>query len=344
MLPANRDAPSAPLGVRSVLSQIRSVLPQIKQDTFGTKDVQDAITASYVWLADEAGHVALGFVLTLMLCAIANMFLSADGPWRRETFLAIAILVYLLGLLKEERDRSDSEKRKGDVFPFDSGDIDWSVWTALFYYVVGIGLGASPFIWGWRGPIVVFVVAFIPIVTVGVWWLQRKLAFQQAGLPYLFRLANFKRTLQPRSVNLVRALANYRDRRVPLLDVLLGRSTEVDLTNPDARHILITGDLGAGKTSLCVGIGVEFALSLKRCRYLSAVKLVELVQGKDTRRDAAETAAAKSRRRDWNSWTDAISGSFRCATWSSSTMSTWSSGRTGHTGRSRPTSSIRKRS
>lgn len=176
------------------------------------------------------------------------------------------------------------------MFHFDSHDIDWNVWTALFYYVVGIGLAVSPFVLGWRGPVVAIVIALCPILTVAYWWLQRKLAFQQAGLPYLFRLANFRVPLEQPSIETVCALANFRNSRVPLWKVLLGRSTEGHPTNPGARHILITGGLGAGKTSLCVGIGTEFAFSLKKCRYLSAVKLVELVLGKKTTRPVDPTA------------------------------------------------------
>src|SRR5580658_5661221 len=37
-------------------------------DLFGTKDVQDAITASYVWMADQIGHVFFGLALTLLPC------------------------------------------------------------------------------------------------------------------------------------------------------------------------------------------------------------------------------------------------------------------------------------
>ena len=38
-----------------------------KQDLFGTKDVQNPITASYVWMADQLGHFTLGFVPTLIV-------------------------------------------------------------------------------------------------------------------------------------------------------------------------------------------------------------------------------------------------------------------------------------
>src|ERR1700722_8249214 len=55
------DRPDAnPLGIRRVFTQV-------SHDLYGTKDVQDVITASYVWMADQIGHISLGLVPTLLL-------------------------------------------------------------------------------------------------------------------------------------------------------------------------------------------------------------------------------------------------------------------------------------
>src|SRR5260370_6402117 len=54
------DQPDAePLGLRRVFTQVA-------HDLYGTKDVQDAITASYVWMADQIGHISLGLLPTLL--------------------------------------------------------------------------------------------------------------------------------------------------------------------------------------------------------------------------------------------------------------------------------------
>ena len=45
------------MGAHSSPFGLSRIWRQIKWDLFETKDVQDAITASYVWLEDEAGHI-----------------------------------------------------------------------------------------------------------------------------------------------------------------------------------------------------------------------------------------------------------------------------------------------
>ncbi len=57
----------------------RRVLTQACHDLYGTKDVQNAITASYVWMADRIGHLRLGPAPTLLLCWILCRALSALG-------------------------------------------------------------------------------------------------------------------------------------------------------------------------------------------------------------------------------------------------------------------------
>ena len=41
-----------------------TVLRQVRHDLFGSKDAQDASTLTYTWVADQFGHVTLGFIAT----------------------------------------------------------------------------------------------------------------------------------------------------------------------------------------------------------------------------------------------------------------------------------------
>jgi hypothetical protein len=263
-------ADADPLGVRRVFTQV-------SHDLYGTKDVQDAITASYVWMADQIGHLFLGLVPTLILAWLVSVFLS-PGVIRTILIVVLALAMFGYWVSKEFTDFHDTKQRAGDIFPFDSSDIWWNVKTALTYFGIGGIWAVTAFLHGWALLIVV-PLTFWPGLMVAYWWLRRKLAFQQAGLPYLYRLANFKAVMapvqDPKVEEIVCKLANLKSRDVAMWRVLLGID-KVEQHLPIPRHILITGTLGAGKTSLAVGIGTEFAFALGIGRYLSAAKLVQL--------------------------------------------------------------------
>ena len=279
------DRPDAePLGLRRVFTQV-------SHDLYGTKDVQDAITASYVWLADQIGHLTLGLVPTLLLSWIWDgiwaRWICADcaagDGWRILGLVVLAALVFAYWCYKEATDRRDTEQRAGRVFFFDSGDILWNVKTALLYFGIGGLLAIAVFI-HWWALVVALALVLWPALRVAFWWLRRKLAFQQAGLPYLYRLANFTSPLGENEKKTVIGIANLKDRKILLSRVCFGRD-EVKPNAPAIRHILLTGPLGAGKTSLAVGVGTEFAFALGIGRYLSAAKLVELAADREAKPD-----------------------------------------------------------
>jgi hypothetical protein len=263
---------ASPLGIRRVLTQVC-------HDLYGTKDVQNVITATYVWLADQIGHLTLGLVPTLLLCWLVTLLIPQDTGFanalRIVLYVAAAAGVFAVWVVKERQDLKDTSARAGGVFPFDSGDIVWNVKTALLYFGIGGLLGLAAFI-SWKLCLVALLLALWPAAAVAYWWQRRKLAFQQAGLPYLYRLANFTSPLEAELKDTVAAIANLRDSRIDLLDVLIGRDRAPKPGEPAIRHLLITGPLNAGKTSLCAGMGTEFAFALGKARYLTAKKLIEL--------------------------------------------------------------------
>jgi hypothetical protein len=262
----------------------RRVVATVSHDLFGTKDVQDVVTASYVWVNDQFGHIALGLLPTMLACWIWRLLLAGWidpagklGPWwHTGVCVGLAIVVLAVWAKKEYDDYVVTEKRAGKDFPFDKYDIVWNIHTALVYFAIGGALGLTPFVLHPLWLPVVFAVACAPAFLVGFWWLRRKLAYQQAGLPYLYRLANFCGVIDEPSCAAVAGIANLADRPVNLWDLCFHADT-VPQNDPKVRHILIAGPLGAGKTSLAVGIGTEFAFGLGIGRYLSVSKLMELI-------------------------------------------------------------------
>ena len=176
-----------------------------------------------------------------------------------------------------------------DVFPVDFLDIKWKVKTAVLYFGIG-GLLALGALINWKWLIVALILALWPAFRVAFWWLRRKLAFQQAGLPYLYRLTNFSGGIADDAVAAVAGLCDLKDRPIVLWKVLFMRDVTEKAAPVTVRHFLITGPLRSGKTSLAVGIGTEFAFALGIGRYLTAAKLMELKTGPrdDAKSDASE--------------------------------------------------------
>jgi hypothetical protein len=269
-----RDAD--PLGLRRVLTQVM-------HDLYGTKDVQDAITASYVWMSDQIGHITLGLAPTLLFGWIWRMIWTGGAELHGKPgdvgdivgCVAIALAIFAYWVHKERMDYADTWHHAPKRFEFDSSDVRWNVYTALLYFGIGGVLALSALI-DWRLLLVCFLLALWPALRVAFWWLRRKLAFQQAGLPYLYRLANFSGNIDDEGVTAASAVANLKNRPIGFWKVLFGRD-DVEPNKPDVRHLLIAGPLRTGKTSLAVGIGTEFAFALGYGRYLTAAKLMQLI-------------------------------------------------------------------
>ena len=280
------DQPDAePLGLRRVFTQVA-------HDLYGTKDVQDAITASYVWMADQIGHISLGLLPTLLFGWIWKLLCThwkLDDVWSIGGCVVIALAVFANWISKERQDYVDTYKRAVKRFAFDSSDIKWNVKTALLYFGIG-GLLALGALIGWPWLLGALLLSLWPGVRVAFWWLRRKLAFQQAGLPYLYRLTNFSGLITDEAVAAVAGLCALKERPIVLWKVLFARDVIEEVEPVTCRHLLITGPLRSGKTSLAVGIGTEFAFALGIGRYLSAAKLMELKTGP---RDANKTVPSE---------------------------------------------------
>jgi hypothetical protein len=230
--------------------------------------VQDTPTATYSWVADQFGHFALGFEITFALSWVFVL----QGWDQLPTILWVPALILIGFSLKELSDymtaRSKATQSKSD-FPFDNGEILWNMGTAVLYIGLGVAIAGPAVVLSRRWdsqpalalvPLLLLIPVAVVAGLVGVWWLRRKITFQQAGLPMMYRLAIFP---------------NYLGEGAELKANIAYIDALIDPRQPSGRHLVIAGPPLAGKSSLATGVGTEFAFKEGIGRYTTLIKLLE---------------------------------------------------------------------
>jgi hypothetical protein len=238
------------------LPTLHDIRSQLVRDLFG-KDVQDTPTVSYAWTADQFGHLALGFEITILLSGLLTLL-----PFKLWPIVAPAA-TFTVFVLKEASDYVSARGKARDShsdFPFDNAEILWNIVTALFYIALGIAVAGTLIVLGPWQPAVAVLILSVPALAVGVWWLKRKITFQQAGLPLMYRLAIFPNFL---------GTGDEEKANIAFIDAL------IDPRQPAGRHVVIAGPTLAGKSSLATGIGTEFAFKKGIGRYTTLIKLLQ---------------------------------------------------------------------
>lgn len=262
---AHRTVPGRP--TRPYIT-VKNILWQVRSD-IATKEVQTSPTYSYQWMADQVGHMAVGMAVVLL-------FWPFGGIWPVIGFTAVVIGASLLELWDY---RQACAKIK---LPFnatcDRKDLRQNASIAVYYMALGGFFALSALMLN-KLPtslpvivrvVVMFFVFAIAIVGPAFYWLRQKIRFQQIGLPFLFRLPEFKllgidfktHPIDPEAIKWI-ATAKWID------DEFINGDGE-------GKHIAIVGSLNSGKTSLAVGIATEGSFSGKKARYLTFDKLQQI--------------------------------------------------------------------
>ena len=240
---------------------------QFKADVFG-KEVQDATTYSYTWLADQVGHVCLGLLLNFLLTMIAKLLGFAG---------LVADLIGMVAAIAatsfwEFRAYRNSVSKATGLFPLGKKLLRANAIIASVYMALGSIAGLLAI----RGALAMAahetpwwgIVGLLVVIAVGVVlapdWLRQKIIWQKAALPYLSRLAEAPKTF-----------ANNEDAR--LLQRLISKKDGP----PDGpgSQVVITGRIGSGRTSFAAGIGTEFAFKRAKVRYVGFDALLEFAVG-----------------------------------------------------------------
>lgn len=250
---------------------LKEIVSQLRYDWFG-KDVQQTPTVSYVWTADQFGHFGLGFQITFLFGWILAALFTSLPAWK--TAIIAALLNMLLWIVKEVLDIVREKRRQGPLFPFNRRELWWNVATALFFISAGAIVAGAAGLGGVQA-LIALLVMLVPAAWLVLWWVKRKMTFQQVGLPFLFRLTNLCSTISKPD-------PGYRDALIALSEPPTAGSKPLRFP-----HVLVTGTVGSGKTCLACGIGTEYAFRLGIARYTTLVKLFEAAVEREEESEAA---------------------------------------------------------
>lgn len=230
----------------------KQLLAQVKDDLWG-KDSQRGYSFTYSWMANQLGHIALGFIVS---CALAW---GAKAIWPSLPSYYPCLGVALFWTIFEFFNCLGSIRKtsKNGAFPTPTAMVISDTATDVFFFYNGITWAILGFTGcGWLA--IVAAVFFVCMLLLGGYWLRRKMFAWWAEFAVQFRLAQFVGKISESNIEIVNDF----------------------LKNPIQKHLLITGNSGSGKTLLATGIGTELAYKKEAVSYRTLFKwLPELVSG-----------------------------------------------------------------
>ncbi len=231
-----------------------------------TKEVQTSPTYSYQWMADQVGHMAIGMAVVLLAWPFG-------GNWPFIGFTGLVIGASLLELF-DYRQACKKIRPPFDAIT-DKKDLRQNASIAVYYMALGGVFALSALTLDKLPtslPVIVRVVVLIIVFAIAIgypafYWLRQKIIFQQIGLPFLFRLPEFK----------LHEL-DFKKKLSPEAKKWIETATWINgfINGGKGKHIAIVGSLNSGKTSLAVGIATEGAFTRKKARYLTFDKLQQI--------------------------------------------------------------------
>jgi hypothetical protein len=244
----------------------KDVLNQFKADLIG-KDSYRGVTLTYSWLANQFGHISLGFIPTTILFFILNKNNDPeDAGIKAASYVSLAWVCFelynFLGpLLLKKKSASKLVYVSGSSYQFQPAwwNIAYDTFTDLCFFTVGSFLSANILV-GFHGGITSTINAVLAPLSLGLlvnghYWFLTKMYQQAAQFPFQYRLSQFDLPISEKAKNSVQAW----------------------LANSNAgQHILIFGGVNSGKTSLSVGLGNEKSIKHVSVFYTTANKIISL--------------------------------------------------------------------
>jgi hypothetical protein len=225
------------------------------------------VTLTYSWLANQFGHISLGFIPTVIVFFVLKNNLDAENAGiKAATYVSLSWVCFelynFLGpLLFKKKSKSKLVYVSGSAYQFQPAwwNIAYDTFTDLCFFAFGTYLSALILVHFHNGDLYVLRGALIPIscsiVANGRYWFLTKMYEQAAQFPFQYRLSQFD---------------------LPISETAKQSILYWLADNHKAKHLLIFGGVNCGKTSLSVGIANEKAIKHQTVTYTTATKLISM--------------------------------------------------------------------
>jgi len=232
----------------------KRVLQQLKADLIG-KDSYRGVTLTYSWMANQMGHLSLGFVPTFILFSNIKGKAGYENPIVSALFVSgFWLLFELYNFLWPLLKRRFSSSKKEYVFKPKWANIAYDTFTDLCFFWLG-AFSFSLFIEFSNVTLGIVIGLLLTLIFPIKYWFMTKMYQMYAHYPFQFRLSQW----------------NYN-----ITDLDKEKVSYFMKTKTKGNHLLIFGSQKSGKTSLGVAIANELSIQLQSCMYTSGIKLYPL--------------------------------------------------------------------
>ena len=233
----------------------KRILQQLKADLIG-KDSHRGITLTYAWLANQFGHISLGFIPTFLVYYLLNLEALKAALYVSIFWFLFELYNFLGPLLSKRGSNSDIlfiPKKSKYIFNPKWLNVAFDTFTDVCFFLLGCFLFAFC-IHKFNFKILIIVIAGLVIYLAFAtkYWYRTKMYQFYARFPFQFRLSQWFFSINSADKLKVENFLELKNR---------------------GNHLLIFGSLGAGKTSLGVGILNELSIKNNTCLYVNAIKM-----------------------------------------------------------------------
>lgn len=233
----------------------KRVLQQLKADLIG-KDSYRGVTLTYAWLANQFGHISLGFIPTFIVFNFSDLEVIKSALYVSAFWFLFELYNFLGPLLSKKESDSDVVyimKKNKYTFKPKWLNVAFDTFTDVCFFVLGSFLFAlSIDKFNSNSILVVLIILSIYLAFATKYWYITKMYQFYARFPFQFRLSQWDFSLRNSD-------------KIKIDDFLSSENS--------GNHLLIFGDLGTGKTSLGVGILNELSIKNNSCLYVNATKM-----------------------------------------------------------------------